>query len=131
MTERGGGHSLTGVSVGPAPARRVPLAGTRLLVGIKTTHGAKWLDPLVVRARDDGAYTMDFPATPPEPSPLPDGFAEAFGVEPVWSGRSRFDLFAVLDTEAAVRALDPDHGVVAGHAPGGGRVGGPRPAAAV
>lgn len=67
---------------------------------------------LVVRA-EAGGYVMDFPATPPEPSPLPDGFAEAFGVDPLWSGRSPFDWFAVLNSETAVRALNPDAGAVA------------------
>ncbi|MDT0631692.1 PhzF family phenazine biosynthesis protein [Rubrivirga sp. S365] len=57
--------------------------------------------------KPSGRYAMDFPATPPEAADLPGGFAEAFGVEPVWAGRSRFDWFAVLESEAAVRALDP------------------------
>lgn len=68
---------------------------------------------LVVRMKEPGRYTMDFPATPPAASLLPDGFADTFGVEPVWTGRSRFDLFAELEDEAAVRALDPDPGAVA------------------
>ena len=68
---------------------------------------------LAVRAEPDGIYMMDFPATTPESCPLPDGFADAFGTEPVWFGRTRFDLFAVLHTEADVCALDPDPGAVA------------------
>ncbi len=68
---------------------------------------------LTVRQTGDATYVMDFPATPPAAAPLPDGFVEAFGVTPVWSGRSRFDVFAVLDDEAAVRALAPDLGAVA------------------
>lgn len=62
---------------------------------------------LTVRAAGTGRYAMDFPATPPEAATLPDGFVDAFGVEPVWAGRSRFDWFAVVEDEAAVRALDP------------------------
>lgn len=63
---------------------------------------------LTVRQTGDETYAMDFPATPPREAPPPDRFAEALGVEPVWSGRSRFDAFAVLEDEAVVRALAPD-----------------------
>lgn len=63
---------------------------------------------LTVVASEEGQYTMDFPATPPAAGPVPEGFAEAFGVEPVWYGKSRFDRFAVLESEDAVRALAPD-----------------------
>ena len=62
---------------------------------------------LVVREVGAGRYAMDFPATPPEPADLPDAFADALGVEPTWAGRTRFDWFAVVESEAAVRALDP------------------------
>jgi predicted PhzF superfamily epimerase YddE/YHI9 len=51
---------------------------------------------------------MDFPSTPPAPAEPPAGLAEALGTWPRWTGRSRFDLFAVLDDEAAVRSLQPD-----------------------
>ena len=61
---------------------------------------------LTVRQTGD-AYVMDFPATPPEEGPV-DGLAKALGATPVWTGRSRFDLFAVLDDEPAVRGLAPD-----------------------
>ena len=62
---------------------------------------------LSVTSEGDGRYVMDFPATPPEPADLPAGFAEAFGVDPMWAGRSPFDWFAVVEDEATVRALDP------------------------
>lgn len=68
---------------------------------------------LVVRADGGRTYTMDFPATPPEAAPAPDGLADAFGVTPAWTGRTPFDLFAVLDSEAAVRALAPSPSAVA------------------
>ena len=66
---------------------------------------------LTVR-RSGGRYAMDFPATPPTEQDVP-GFAEAFGFEPVWLGKSRFDAFAVLENEAAVRDLVPDHAAIA------------------
>ena len=62
---------------------------------------------LTVRRTDDGTYTMDFPATPPVADDLA-GLAEAFGVAPTWTGRTAFDGFAVLDSEAAVREAVPD-----------------------
>ncbi|MEM1117901.1 MAG: PhzF family phenazine biosynthesis protein [Bacteroidota bacterium] len=67
---------------------------------------------LGVRMDGDG-YVMDFPATPPEASPLPGGFADTFGAKPEWFGRTRFDVFAVLSSEAEVRALNPDSAAVA------------------
>ena len=68
---------------------------------------------LTVRQVGAGRYAMDFPATPPEAADLPDGFARAFGVEPVWAGRSRFDWFAVVESEAEVLALSPSAADVA------------------
>ena len=58
-------------------------------------------------------YTMDFPATPPEAAAPPPELAEALGAWPVWTGRSRFDLFAVLPSATDVRELAPDHGRLA------------------
>ncbi|GAB5536440.1 MAG: PhzF family phenazine biosynthesis protein [Rubricoccaceae bacterium] len=69
---------------------------------------------LTVRQLETGELAMDFPATPPTiEGEVPDGFADIFGAEPVWFGRSRFDLFAELADEAAIHRLDPDHGAVA------------------
>ncbi len=69
--------------------------------------------PLHVSRHSDGRLAMDFPATPPEAAALPEAFAKVFGFEPIWQGRSRFDLFAVAPDEASVRALDPNHDAVA------------------
>ena len=68
---------------------------------------------LTVRRSGEGTYAMDFPATPPAPSPAPDGLADALGATLVWTGRSRFDVFAEVEDEAALRAIDPDHGRIA------------------
>jgi PhzF family phenazine biosynthesis protein len=51
---------------------------------------------------------LDFPATPPQETAPPAGLAEALGVTPSWVGKSRFDLVAVVDDEAAVRGATPD-----------------------
>jgi PhzF family phenazine biosynthesis protein len=67
---------------------------------------------LTVR-RADGGLAMDFPATPPAACEAPPALAEALGAWPRWTGRSRFDLVAVLDDETAVRTLAPDLAAVA------------------
>ncbi len=67
---------------------------------------------LVVTPAGPSRYTMDFPATPPAEAEAPAGLASVFG-ETVWTGASRFDVFLVLPSEAAVRALDPDPAAVA------------------
>jgi PhzF family phenazine biosynthesis protein len=67
---------------------------------------------LTVRTGGEATYTMDFPATPPAAADAPVGLAEAFGATPVWTGRSRFDVFVELADEATVRALAPDPAAV-------------------
>jgi PhzF family phenazine biosynthesis protein len=76
---------------------------------------------LTVR-RDGDRLEMDFPADPPRRTAVPDGLAEALGVEPVemWAGGY---LVAVLQDEAAVRGLTPD--LAALKAIGGEATGGP------
>jgi predicted PhzF superfamily epimerase YddE/YHI9 len=51
---------------------------------------------------------LDFPATPPAPSPAPPGLAAALRVGSRWVGRSKFDYLVELDSEDAVRELKPD-----------------------
>lgn len=53
---------------------------------------------------------LDFPATPPTAAPAPAGLTAALGADttPRWIGRSRFDYLVELESEAAVRALQPD-----------------------
>lgn len=70
---------------------------------------------LVAHTRDDGTITLDFPAAPLAPMPVPAGLADALGVEPdatFGTGALR-DLLAVLPDEAAVRSLAPDFAAVA------------------
>jgi predicted PhzF superfamily epimerase YddE/YHI9 len=50
---------------------------------------------------------LDFPATPPEDVPAPDGLVVALGGGRP-AGRSRFDYLVEFDSEEAVRALEPD-----------------------
>ena len=59
--------------------------------------------------RSGREIVMDFPAEPPAPCALPDGLAEALGVEKVtYTGRNRMDVLVLLEGAQAVRAVQPD-----------------------
>lgn len=78
----------------------------------------KWPEPTIrFRTRKSGELIvtkqkrlleMDFPARPNYALSAPSGLAEALGVAPQQVFGSEEDLLAVLDSEAAVRALRPD-----------------------
>ncbi len=99
------------------PATEVPLCGHATLAsghllfaelgleGSKIAFDTHSGELTVTRA--DAGYEMDFPADPPEPIASPPGLAEVLGVQPreVWAGQY---VVAVLENEAAVRALAPD-----------------------
>jgi PhzF family phenazine biosynthesis protein len=68
---------------------------------------------LLTAERSGEWIELDFPATPPEPEPPPPGLAEALGVRPVWSGRSRFDRLVEVESAAAVRQMKPDFAALA------------------
>jgi PhzF family phenazine biosynthesis protein len=63
--------------------------------------------------RRDGWIVMDFPAKPERAAEAPEGLERALGVSPTYVGRSHFDLLVEVDSEAAVRALKPDLGLLA------------------
>jgi len=64
---------------------------------------------LLTATRRDGLIELDFPATPADAAPaFLDGLTDALGVAPAWTGRSMFDLMAVLAHADEVRALQPD-----------------------
>ena len=52
--------------------------------------------------------TLDFPAEPASEVAPPAGLAEALGVALRWVGKNRFDYLIEVDSEATVRALQPD-----------------------
>lgn len=58
--------------------------------------------------REGGWIRMDFPALPETRAEVPAGLAEALGALPVYVGRSRFDLLVEVESEAVLRALEPD-----------------------
>lgn len=51
---------------------------------------------------------LDFPATPAEVSEAPAGLEAALGAPARWVGRTRFDYLVELESEAAVREVQPD-----------------------
>lgn len=59
--------------------------------------------------RKDGDWiSMDFPSEPPAPSvPVP-GLGQALGVEPLYTGRNRFDILVELPLADDVCSLEPD-----------------------
>jgi len=63
---------------------------------------------LLTADRDGDWIELDFPATPAEPAEPPPALVEALGTTASYCGKSRFDYFLELDSEAAVRALAPD-----------------------
>lgn len=56
---------------------------------------------------------MDFPAKPEQATEAPEGLERALGVSPKYVGRSQFDLLVEVNSEAVVRALKPDLGLLA------------------
>src|SRR5258706_851727 len=51
---------------------------------------------------------LDFPATPPAPTPAPPGLAPALRVGTRWAGRCQFDYLVEPDSEDAVRRRKPE-----------------------
>ena len=86
----------TGVLPAGAPARFHTLSGELTCVREK-----EWI-------------AMDCPAGRCEPLAAPPGLSTALGVEPVFCGTDGTDLLVELGNEAAVRALRPDLGRIAG-----------------
>ena len=99
------------------PAMEVPLCGHATLASAHALFAELGLTAAQITfgtrsgaltvAGEGGLYTMDFPADPPRRTEVPAGLSQALGVEPleVWAGAY---LVALLDSEAAVRALTPD-----------------------
>lgn len=63
---------------------------------------------LLTADRRDGLIELDFPATPATAASPPAGLIEAIGAKAQFVGRSKFDYLVEVDSEAVVRALDPD-----------------------
>jgi predicted PhzF superfamily epimerase YddE/YHI9 len=72
------------------------------------TFAAPAVGIITVRAEGSGLYTLDLPSLPPETRPPPDALAPLFPLG--WRSvlRSADNLYVVLESEAAVRAYQPD-----------------------
>jgi predicted PhzF superfamily epimerase YddE/YHI9 len=56
-----------------------------------------------------GWIQLDFPLTPNEPVPAPDGLIDAIGAgTPLYVGRSKFDYLVQVESEAVLRGVAPD-----------------------
>ena len=67
---------------------------------------------LLTAQRKDEWIELDFPATREEPAPPPPGLAEALPVPFRYVGKNRFDYLVELESEDAVRRLEPNFGVL-------------------
>ena len=103
------------------PTMEVPLCGHATLASSHVLLAELGLDvpavtfdtrsgPLIV-ARLGEAYEMDFPARIAHPTDEPEGLAEALGAKPQ-EVLAESVLVAVMDSEATVRALQPDIGKI-------------------
>lgn len=67
----------------------------------------------LITCRRDGEWIwMDFPAKPNQPAAPPAGLASALGAEPVYVGRSQYDVIVEVASEDAVASLAPDIGAL-------------------
>jgi predicted PhzF superfamily epimerase YddE/YHI9 len=101
------------------PAVEVDLCGHATLASahvlweqdrLKPTEQARFYtrSGLLTAVRRSDGIELDFPATPAEPCPPPDGLVEVLGVSPRFVGKSRFDYLVQVDAEETVRRLKPD-----------------------
>jgi predicted PhzF superfamily epimerase YddE/YHI9 len=65
-------------------------------------------------SREPDLIWLDFPATPCAPADHLDDLHRGLGADPLYIGRTRFDYLVELPSEAAVRTLAPDLGILAG-----------------
>lgn len=56
---------------------------------------------------------MDFPSEPAEECPAPPGLAAGLGAKLLFVGRNRMDFIALVESEAALRRLQPDQSLLA------------------
>ena len=68
-------------------------------------HTKSWL----LTADQDGDWIeLDFPATPPEPIDAPVPLVQAFNADPLYCGKTLYDLFVEIESETFLRELVPD-----------------------
>jgi PhzF family phenazine biosynthesis protein len=101
------------------PAVEVDLCGHATLAAAHVLWETRRLDAaavarfhtrsgLLTAKRQGDWIEMDFPATPVEETAPPAGLLEILGVSARYVGRSKFDYLVEAESEAAVRAAQPD-----------------------
>jgi len=68
---------------------------------------------LLTADRKGDLIELDFPANPENEATVPRGLYEALGVPLHYVGMSRFDVLVEVESEATVRAMKPDFGLLA------------------
>jgi PhzF family phenazine biosynthesis protein len=63
---------------------------------------------LLTAERRGGEIELNFPAKPEEPAVPPPELPKALGVDPRYTGKSKFDYLVEVDSEETVRNLKPD-----------------------
>jgi PhzF family phenazine biosynthesis protein len=63
--------------------------------------------------QNEGRIELDFPATAATAVEPPAGLLDALGVRADFVGRTRFDYLVLLDSEPALRSINPDFGQLA------------------
>jgi len=71
------------------------------------------LSGLLTAQRRGEWIEMDFPAEPETAVEAPAGLGQALGVQPRYTGKNRFDFLVEVDTEDALRTLQPDYTALA------------------
>src|SRR5437763_4455854 len=89
------------------PAAVCPLTPQRSEVNFQTQQAGA-----LTVSRQGDLLALDFPARPPSPCPMPDGFAAALGRAPSMVLAAR-DYLAVYESADEIRTLTPDFAAIA------------------
>lgn len=119
LVEREDGYDLRWFT----PAMEVDLCGHATLASAHILWETGELEPeqtarfhtrsgLLTATLGPDRIEMDFPATPPEPAEAPSALVQALGVTPWYVGMNIFDFLVEVESEAAVRGLRPDFGLL-------------------
>ncbi len=105
------------------PAVEVDLCGHATLASAHVLWEAGHLKPdeearfhtrsgLLTATRQDDWIELNFPATPAEPADAPADLLRALGVTATYIGKNRFDYLIEVDSEATLRAIQPDYSLL-------------------
>ncbi len=67
---------------------------------------------LLTATRQGDWIELNFPATPVEPADAPADLLQALGVSATYIGKNRFDYLIEVDSEATLRAMQPDYSLL-------------------